>query len=372
MYSIHKARSYAYADAFYFDHAEHFSVTSFIYMTLTHIGQTCFTGFGLIYFSSCRVLGVIAKKRHYRTNNGPRHSPVQLSPRKAYRNHLRASFLAPSTIGGAVNLTPKALRYLDYLGVYSLFLSREQGAECRKIDLLDLYTGSKYAEVDFEGTTGRGMGHTEEQRFVARRVRRAEIQEALLEKCRAVKGIEVVFGQAVEQITETEDGVTLRFKDDRKPKYTGVATAMACIDLRAWYKDSMADDCTHHIQTRKFDGQLLRLLEDKQYIAAVMETKEVADKEGWRVRGAAQESMKKDIQERFQSPEVVFTAYEQLRREHVEAAYKLAASRWENVKDCGWFAYKMRVWMTPWILWWTANAREIEFAEDLVQSLKDK
>lgn len=70
--------------------------------------------------------------------------------------------------------------------------------------------------------------------------------------------------------------------------------------------------------------------------------------------------------------EVVFTAYEQLRREHVEAAYKLAASRWENVKDCGWFAYKMRVWMTPWILWWTANAREVEFAEDLVQSLKDK
>lgn len=234
----------------------------------------------------------------------------------------------PSTIGGAVNLTPKALRYLDYLGVYSLFLSRKQGAECRKIDLLDLYTGDKYAEVDFEGTTGRGMGHTEEQRFVARRVRRAEIQEALLEKCRAVKGIEVVFGQAVEQITETEDGLKLRFKDgevvngtlllgcdgihsaarkllvepDRKPKYTGVATAMACINLRAgtklpWQTTALITSRRGSLMASYFDPS-----RDKQYIAAVMETKEVADKEGWRVRGAAQESMKKDIQERFQSP----------------------------------------------------------------------
>ncbi|WPH03526.1 Salicylate hydroxylase [Acrodontium crateriforme] len=288
--------------------------------------------------------------------------------------------------------------------------------------------------------------------------------------CRA-KGIEVVFGRGVEGIREVRDWVELRFGDgevvnatvllgcdgihsatrkllvepDRKPKYTGVAVAMSCINLRTHTRIPWQTTALITSRRRSFMASYFDSSKKQQYIAAVMETEEVGDKEGWRVKGAAQETIKKDIQERFHSPampeigemitdaqewnlypvyalpprgkwispgkkcillgdavhamppqgestgiciedsiafahmfnthlpdglERVFDAYEQLRREPVEAAYQTAALRWENVKDCGWLTYKMRVWMTPWFLWWTANAREAEFAEDLVRSLK--
>ena len=83
---------------------------------------------------------------------------------------------APSTIGGAVNLTPKALRYLDHLGLNA----RQLGVECKTIELFDLYTGAKYAEVDFQGQSGNGIGNDESKCFFSARVMRREVQQALL------------------------------------------------------------------------------------------------------------------------------------------------------------------------------------------------
>ena len=60
----------------------------------------------------------------------------------------------------------------------------------------------------------------------------------------------------------------------------------------------------------------------------------------------------------------IFAAYEKIRRSHIDHAYDQAVSRWETVKDSGWFVYRIMIFLTPWILWWTAKAREEEFSQD--------
>lgn len=60
----------------------------------------------------------------------------------------------------------------------------------------------------------------------------------------------------------------------------------------------------------------------------------------------------------------IFEAYERLRRPSIDEAYDMAVRRWETVKDSGWFVYKLTSFLTPWILWWTARAREEEFSQD--------
>ena len=60
----------------------------------------------------------------------------------------------------------------------------------------------------------------------------------------------------------------------------------------------------------------------------------------------------------------VLAAYEKVRREPIDRAYDEAVRRWETVKDSGWFMYKMKTLLTPWILSWVKNAKDEEFAED--------
>ncbi|KAK5172063.1 uncharacterized protein LTR77_003700 [Saxophila tyrrhenica] len=162
----------------------------------------------------------------------------------------------PSTIGGAVNLTPKALRYLDYLGIDARGLS----AECKTIELCDLYTGQKYAEVDFRGADGTGVGKDASKKFFSARVLRRELQAALLKAVKQRANVNVLWGKQVETIDErqAEDDVQLTFKDceqttcdlllgcdgihsatrtlliepERQPTYTGISVCMAMAKLR--------------------------------------------------------------------------------------------------------------------------------------------
>lgn len=60
----------------------------------------------------------------------------------------------------------------------------------------------------------------------------------------------------------------------------------------------------------------------------------------------------------------IFAAYERIRRAPIDEAYDQAVRRWEVVKDSGWLVYKIKIFLTPWILWWTAKAREEDFAQD--------
>jgi salicylate hydroxylase len=63
----------------------------------------------------------------------------------------------PATIGGAVNLTPNALRLLDHLGVLRHIKEAQYGDTIGAVEVFDIYSG-KLAESDFRGPKGEGIG----------------------------------------------------------------------------------------------------------------------------------------------------------------------------------------------------------------------
>lgn len=235
---------------------------------------------------------------------------------------------ALSTIGGAVNLTPKALRYLHHLGVYDLFVERRIGAECQIIELFDKYSGAKYAELDFRGSEGKGMGRTEGDRFFARRVVRSELVGTMLEVLKQKNGVNVVFGKKVISIEETNTAVTLTFEDgstvsgdcltasdgihsavrsllidpQRTPTYTGISVAMATATLPPgtppppWTTTGLVSSRRGSLMCSYFQPD-----RRAHYIGAVMEIADVGSREGWKARGEDQEAIKRDLLERFRS-----------------------------------------------------------------------
>ncbi|KAF7195795.1 Salicylate hydroxylase [Pseudocercospora fuligena] len=233
---------------------------------------------------------------------------------------------SPSTIGGAVNLTPKALRYLDHLGVLEVLNRNGAGAECKKIEIFDLCTGSKSAELDFCGVDGNGIGAPGSAYF-ARRVMRAELQSAMLEICEGLENVRVLFEKKTVSIEERCDSVELYFESGdsmvadlvlgcdgihsacrsllvdpgNTPSCTGVATSMATSKVRG--PDQLRWQTTGLVQSRKgsFMASYFNESRQGQYIAVVVETPEVADREGWKIRGSDQKAIKDDILQRFDS-----------------------------------------------------------------------
>ncbi|KAI7042648.1 hypothetical protein KC352_g46479, partial [Hortaea werneckii] len=63
----------------------------------------------------------------------------------------------PATIGGAVNLTPNALRMLDHLGALPIIRERDYGRTIDYLEVFDIYSG-KLAESSFQGPEGKGIG----------------------------------------------------------------------------------------------------------------------------------------------------------------------------------------------------------------------
>lgn len=234
---------------------------------------------------------------------------------------------APSNIGGAVNLTPKALRYLDYLGVLRDMVSKGAGAECKVIDLFDIYSGTKISEVDFRGPDGNGIGKQQDKRYFARRVMRSQLQEALLDAVKVQKGTSILWGKKATKIDESQpgSGVRLGFEDgkeiqgdillgcdgihsatrsllvepERKPAYTGIAVVMGTAKVRPgtqlhWETTGLTNSRRGSFMASYFDEK-----RENQYIGAVMEIAEVRDREGWRIRGSDQNAIKADILDRF-------------------------------------------------------------------------
>lgn len=64
----------------------------------------------------------------------------------------------PATIGGAVNLTPNALRLLDHLGALPIIRENDYGMTINAVEIFDLYSG-KLAESSFSGADGKGIGN---------------------------------------------------------------------------------------------------------------------------------------------------------------------------------------------------------------------
>lgn len=232
---------------------------------------------------------------------------------------------SPSTIGGSVNLTPKALRYLQHLGIDA----RGLGAECKTIELYDLYTGNKYGEVGFHGPEGRGIGKDASTRFYAARVMRSDLQAALLDAIEKQSDVKIVWGQQVVAIEERDDQTTvqLAFADgknvicdlllgcdgihsatrklliepERKPKYTGICVAMTTVTLKPetqtrWQTTGLVTSRTGSIMGSYFEPS-----RTEQYVAAVMEIEEIGDRQGWKVRSFDQSAIRADVLNRFRS-----------------------------------------------------------------------
>ncbi|KAK7221619.1 hypothetical protein V2G26_009622 [Clonostachys chloroleuca] len=111
---------------------------------------------------------------------------------------LRSSI---QTIGGAVNVTPLAMRYLNSLGAEGKLLDHSISLD-HGIDYISLRTGQLL------GNFWGGIG--------ARRVSRYALVEALLAVLQKEhsEAVEVQWGRRVTEICETADKVELKFQDD--------------------------------------------------------------------------------------------------------------------------------------------------------------
>ena len=219
----------------------------------------------------------------------------------------------PSTIGGAINLTPNGLRILSMMGV------DVPGWEVEHIDLFSLETGSRLGEVPFRTEAGK-----------ARRVIRATLQSQLLAAVDAAN-IKIEYGAKLTSITENtgEGTVTATFADgttstanfilgcdgahsvtrtswvdtdpDNLPKYTGISVSYSFVD-------SSLIKAPFHFKSTAVNmsakGSLLTSFCDpdksRVYIGAVMQTPSPEDgREGWKAKGSDHEATSKEIIRRW-------------------------------------------------------------------------
>ncbi|KAN0102800.1 FAD/NAD(P)-binding domain containing protein [Hyaloscypha variabilis] len=220
-------------------------------------------------------------------------------------HELRAS---PSTIGGSINLTPNALRLLEFLDV------EIQGCRVDSIEIFSLHSGKLIGEVPF-----RKFGPSV-------RILREELLKALL---RAVErsGIEVNYGEKLVGVVEDdgEEKVTAVFENGKRvkgdfmlgcdgvhsavrkyveasrgPEYTGVVVAYSIVEapgIKTHFRSTALNSgrCGS-LLTSYFDEDRARI-----YVGAVMEIKEENDKQGWRVRGSDTQKTRDEIERRYKN-----------------------------------------------------------------------
>jgi salicylate hydroxylase len=66
--------------------------------------------------------------------------------------------------------------------------------------------------------------------------------------------------------------------------------------------------------------------------------------------------------------EDAFAAYERLRRDRINAAFKESGAVVKTVQDAGWLGHKIKCFIVPWFLYFTSGKRERHFTEDVTTS----
>ena len=229
-----------------------------------------------------------------------------------------------STIGGAVNLTPSALRYLSSISVLPKIL--QLGYPVNSIDIFSIYTGQKHASLTFPPIDGLEHG--------ALRIMRKDLLSALLDTL-AEKGKEQVqYGKKLTSIREHEpkdDGVTAVFDDgttaiadliigcdgihsltrttyvdaERRSVYTGLSAAYGLLPTSSIKAPiHFADTSVNSARSGTLMASYCDKSKSTMYFTALMQIPNQADREGWRVRGADQEKLRAEVQERFREGRV--------------------------------------------------------------------
>jgi salicylate hydroxylase len=232
----------------------------------------------------------------------------------------------PATIGGAVNLTPNALRLLSHLGALSEIRANNSGAECLAVEVFDLYTNRKIAESSFRGPDSKGLG---EPPFTALRITRGEALEGVLAAIEKCPNIRLVCGKKTVEIDEDGEGVGLKFADgeyvrgdillgcdgihsvarlkhvepERKSVYSGICNAFGFADRR---RDNMGEFEKTHFEVSGMNfgrrGILLTSFYDEKkesiYVGALMQVPEIESRDGWKAAGKDADKTRRDMLER--------------------------------------------------------------------------
>ncbi|KAF2255260.1 FAD/NAD(P)-binding domain-containing protein [Trematosphaeria pertusa] len=236
----------------------------------------------------------------------------------------------PATIGGAVNLTPNALRLLSHLGALDEIRARHYGKECLAVEVFDLYSNAKLAESSFRGPDGKGLGNPP---FTALRITRGESLKGVLAAIEKHPNIRLVCGKKTVDIKEDERGVDITFEDGesasadiligcdgihsvtrlkhvepgRKSVYSGICNAFGFAPRRKTSSSPDAPFEPTHFETTAMNfarrGILLTSFhneaQDSIYVGGLMQVPSIASRDGWKAAGADAENTRNDMLERF-------------------------------------------------------------------------
>src|SRR4051812_31265519 len=176
----------------------------------------------------------------------------------------------PATIGGAINLTPNALRYLEHLGVLPRLLPH--GYEVKHIELLSHRSGQNLGKINFDSP--KKFQHR------ALRVMRIDLIHAMLETLDEL-GAQVQYNKRIVAVLQENDKITAVFEDGqeivgdillgcdgihsvirtkfieptRRPEYTGIASIYGFLDVADIQEDIPIETTT--LYTGRFGSLLL-------------------------------------------------------------------------------------------------------------------
>ncbi|KAJ0423146.1 hypothetical protein BJY00DRAFT_321866 [Aspergillus carlsbadensis] len=241
---------------------------------------------------------------------------------------------APSALGGPVNLTPKALRCLDKLGVLAKLCERKAGCPVDAIQLFSMRTGAEIATIDYNGPDGTGFGG-----YKGWRVMRCDLLNAMVDVAAGSRGVDIRFGKRLTGIREEEeeeeeqetgegrgekrkvrvdfadgtsavgdvvlgcDGIhsaarSLLVEPDRQPYYSGIANAYGFVNRgdvlregeRRFFNDSA-------VIMSRYGSTLITFCDHDRsliYVVLLMQMAEAKSREGWKSAAQDQEAIRSE------------------------------------------------------------------------------
>lgn len=232
----------------------------------------------------------------------------------------------PATIGGAVNLTPNALRLLAHLGALQEIQAADYGAPCPAVEVFDLYSGAKIAESSFRGSEGKGLG---EPPYMALRITRGEALKGVLAAIAKHANISLVCGKKTTRIDEADAGVTLTFADgttassdillgcdgihsvtrlkhvepERKATYSGICNAFGFSPLEKHQQPHFEASAMNFARGGMLLTSFHSPAKDSIYIGALMQVPletSLQSRDGWKARGADADKTRADLLKRYE------------------------------------------------------------------------
>ncbi|KAJ5808213.1 hypothetical protein N7474_009482 [Penicillium riverlandense] len=232
---------------------------------------------------------------------------------------------APSTFGGPVNLTPKALRCLDKLGVFDELKAMRAGCEVDSIQLFSMRTGGQLAAIDYAGSDGNGLGG-----YKGWRVMRYQLLCAMIRVAERLPTVEIRYGKKLTRVEEMSDRVCVYFEDggldtgdivlgcdgihsavrslhveaERKPFYSGIAAAYGFVETKEVFGEDEKPFFTDTGLVMSRYGSALTTFCDYDrsmiYAVLLMDMEEQGSREGWKLIGKDQERVRDEGARRTQ------------------------------------------------------------------------